>query len=82
MEEERSTRLRPPPTLLADLGDHVSLTASRWRIASVVHVVTGVTWEAVALDWRAWHDLEEIPTHLTWFIIDEEPLDGSAVLAY
>ena len=85
-------RLRPtlvdhnrfPRTLTTDVTDHVTLSADRWRIDAVQHVITGCRWEVTqgGLDWRAWHEMEELPTHSAWFILDSSTLDGATVLAY
>jgi hypothetical protein len=75
-----------PRTLTADLTDHFTITADRWRISSVLFASVGCRWEVSAggLDWRAWHDLEELPSHTDWFTLDDatKGLDDAVVLAY
>ena len=73
-----------PRTLTADVTDHITLTLDRWKLSSVLFMIRASTWEVVTsgLDWRVWHDLEEIPSHSTWFTLDTSALDGTDVLAY
>lgn len=87
-------RLRPtivdrnnfPRTLTADLTDHYTVTLGRWHISSVLFAVTSCRWSVTSggLDWVATHNLEELPDHTDWFILDDGSagLDDAVVLAY
>lgn len=75
-----------PRAQTADLADHLTVTADRWRLSSVLFVVTGATWTVAqgGLDWVRTLDLEELPTHTDWFTLDDaaKGLDDAVVLAY
>ena len=67
-----------------DLADHLTMTLDRWRLSSVLFLVTGATWNVSqgGLDWSVSRDLEELPSHTTWFTLDTSTVSGSDVLAY
>lgn len=73
-----------PRTLTADVADHFTVSADRWHVDGALFVSTGCRWEVTSggLEWRSWHDLEELPAHSDWFVLDSSVLDGSDVLAY
>jgi len=72
--------------LALDVTSHVTLSADRWRIASLPMVVRsyGVSVTGGAHVWTPTYDLEELPAHTAWFTLDSAGslLDGSTVLAY
>ena len=70
-------------TLTADVTDHLTVSADDWNIDALLFVVTGSRWEvaAGALEWRAFHDLEELRTHTDWFTLGTSSLGGSDILA-
>lgn len=84
-------RLRPtlvdhntfPRCLTARPTDHFTVSAGRWNIDATLFVSTGCRWEVTnkALEWRSFHDLEELPTHSAWFTLGSSLLGGTDVLA-
>lgn len=72
--------------LTADVTDHMTVTSTRWNISTVLFIVTGCRWVVSrgGLDWRSEHQMEELPTHTDWFILDDatKGLDDAVVLAY
>ena len=77
------TNTRP---LTVDLADHLTMSADRWRIDALLFVVQSCRWTVTqgGLEWRSGHDLEELPAHTAWFILDDASagLDDAVVLAY
>lgn len=77
---------RFPQTLTADLTDHVTVTATRWSLSGVEFVATGARWTVTTggLDWTRELDLEELPMHTPWLVLDDADagLDDAVVLAY
>lgn len=75
-----------PRTLTADVTDHLTVSADRWNVDAVLFVSTSCRWEVSSggLDWRSWHELEELPSHTAWFTLDDasKGLDDAVVLAY
>lgn len=73
-----------PRTQTAELADHLTVTADRWRFSSTLFVATGLRCSVTrgGLDWVRDLELEDLPTHTDWFILDSSDLDGSDVLAY
>jgi hypothetical protein len=60
------------------------VTLDRWRLSSALFVVTGATWTVASggIDWLVSRDLEELPSHTDWFVLDSSAIDGSDILAY
>jgi hypothetical protein len=82
-------RLRPTMTdrnqrFTTDLTDHATVTLDRWRLSSALFLVTGAEWSVAqgGLDWTVSRDLEELPVHTDWFVLDSSAIDGSDILAY
>jgi len=67
-----------------DPTDHITLSADRWRIDALLFAVRGATWEVVTkgMEWSCQVDLEELPAHTDWFVLDSSELDGTDILAY
>jgi hypothetical protein len=73
-------------SVAVDPTDHVTLSADRWRIDSLLFMVRGGSWSVThgGLVWSCDLDLEELPTHTDWFILDDATagLNDAVVLAY
>lgn len=72
-----------PRTLTADLTDHITLSADRWHIDTLLFVTTGCRWSVKqgGLEWVVERDLEEITAHTAWFTLGTSELGGSDILA-
>lgn len=90
-----SARLRPTlhlavgqvaTTVAVDPADHITLSADRWRIDTLLFLVSGGTWEVrtKGMEWTCQLDIEELPTHTDWLTLDHATLglDEAVVLAY
>jgi len=68
------------------ITDHLTVTATRWRVTALLFLVRNCRWEVTkgGFEWRSWHELDELPTHTTWFLLDDANagLDDAVVLAY
>jgi hypothetical protein len=63
---------------------HITLSADRWRIDSVLFLVLGATWSVsdTGRDWRTTVELEELPAHDDFFVWDTNEWDDSSIWAY